>query len=620
LVIDEHSLFLVAGLVIALCGGLLLLVRDREASRDALTWWAVAMLLGGAGVLLLADYGSWPRLLCSELSRALLLLAGGSSWTAARIFTGGRPRLALAAAGAVLWLLACQIPEFAAAEQLQTTIASGIAALYVLATAAELWRGRAERLRSRNPAIVLLIIHLISIIARGWMAASHPGAAIDATLTNGLLLESMLHTIGMALLLLSLTKERAQALASRSVAAVRRTSQVRSRFLAHMAHELRTPLNGLLGFAHVLARDPRLSAGQREQAEALEQSGRHLLNLANDALDLMRIDAGKLELDVRPLDLMDALLTADAIVRARAEEKLIDLVVEAMPGLPQLVLGDRTRLQQILLNLLSNALKFTPTGGRVRLTAAAAPTFGVVFEVADSGPHVPEEKRALLFQAAMSLEPELVEPGEDADLGLSICAGLVRAMGGEIAYRPGPGGDGPGGDGPGGVGPRGVGNVFRVELPLRALPQEREAQIEAPPSTYPTRSLRVLGVDDVASNRLLVRAILEAEGHTVVLAAAGEEAVTLVAQDAFDVVLMDVRMPGMDGLEATRRIRALPGAVGLTPVIGVSADAGRADVAECLAAGMTAHIAKPLDRQALLAELLRATAHTAPSAPGAARG
>jgi signal transduction histidine kinase/ActR/RegA family two-component response regulator len=603
LVIDEHSLFLIAGLVISLCGGLLLLVRDREASRDALTWWAVAMLLGGAGVFLLADYGDWPRLLCSELSRALLLLAGGSSWTAARIFTGSRPRLVVAASGAVLWLLACQIPEFAVDEQLQTSTATGIAGLYVLATAIELWRGRAERLRSRNPAIVLLMIHLIALTVRGWMAAARPSAPINVMLTNGLLLESMLHTIGMALLLLSLTKERAQALASHSVAAVRRTSQVRSRFLAHMSHELRTPLNGLLGFAHVLARDPRLSAGQREQAEALEQSGRHLLSLANDALDLMRIDAGRLELDVRPLDLMDALLTADAIVRARAQEKQIDLAVQAMPGLPQLVLGDRARLQQILLNLLSNALKYAPIGGQVRLTAAAAPSFGVVFEVVDSGPGLPEEKRALLFQDATPLGPEPVEPDEDADLGLSICAGLVRAMGGEIGYRPGLGG---------------VGNLFRVELPLRALPSVREDRIEAPVQVPPSRSLRVLGVDDVASNRLLVRAILEADGHTVVLAAAGEEAVTLVAQNAFDVVLMDVRMPGMDGLEATRRIRALPGAIGLTPIIGVSADSGRADVAECMTAGMTAHIAKPLERQVLLAALFQATRHTAPP-PGATR-
>ena len=172
--LNERSLFLVAGLVISLCGGLLLLVRDREASRDALTWWAVAMLLGGVGVLLLADYGSWPRLLCSELSRALLLLAGGSSWTAARIFSGNRPRLAVAASGAALWLLACQIPEFAVDEALQTTTATGIAGLYVLATAGELWRGRAERLRSRNPAIVLLMIHLIALIVRGWMARLAP--------------------------------------------------------------------------------------------------------------------------------------------------------------------------------------------------------------------------------------------------------------------------------------------------------------------------------------------------------------------------------------------------------------------------------------------------------------
>lgn len=588
---DEFNLFLIAGLVISLCGGLLLLVRDRDVCRDALTWWALAMLLGAAGVLLMAGEDTLPPILHSALSRVLLLLAAGSSWTAARVFSGGHPRLLVAAAGAAAWLAADALPDFYTHPPLQTAAASFVAAVYVLATAGELWRGRAEPLRSRTPAIVVLLIHVVALTARGWLALQHPAAGVDARLTGGLLLESMFHTIGMALLLVSLTKERAQALVLRTAAEVRRTSETRSRFLAHMSHELRTPLNGLLGFAQVLARDPLLSVAQREQAETLERAGRHLLSLANDALDLMRIDAGRLELDARPLDLTDVVVTAEAITRALAAEKQIDLAVEVMPGLPHRVLGDRTRLQQILLNLLSNAVKFTPAGGQVRLIAAPAPAFGIVLEVADSGPGVPEEKRALLFQDFVRLESEFAKPTEGAGLGLSICAELARAMGGEISYRPGF---------------AGIGSVFRVELPLRSLPQERGAALpdDAP---RPDRKLRILAVDDVASNRLLLRAMLAADGHAVVLAASGAEAVALVARGTFDAVLMDVRMPDMDGLEATRRIRSLAGTAGPTPIIGVSADARHVDIGECLAAGMTGHIAKPVDRQALDAELARVT-------------
>ena len=409
---DEFSLFLIAGLVISLCGGLLLLVRDRDVCRDALTWWAWAMLLGGAGVLLMAGEGTLPPLLHSAVSRALLLLAAGSSWTAARAFSGRRPSMIVASAGAVAWLALDALPAFYTRPPVQTATASFIAAVYVLATAGELLRGRAEHLRSRTPAVVLLLIHVVALLARGWLALEHQGAVVDTRLTGGLLLESMFHTIGMALLLVSLTKERAQALVLRGAAAVRGTSEARSRFLAHMSHELRTPLNGLLGFAQVLARDPKLSVTQREQAETMERAGRHLLSLANDALDLMRIDAGRLELDAKPLNLTDVVTMAETITRGLAAEKHIDLLVDLSPGLPTRVLGDRTRLQQILLNLLSNAVKFTPVGGQVRLTATAAPTFGVVFEVADSGPGVPEEKRALLFHDFMRLASELTEPNE----------------------------------------------------------------------------------------------------------------------------------------------------------------------------------------------------------------
>jgi signal transduction histidine kinase/ActR/RegA family two-component response regulator len=600
LALDVFTLFLIAGLVISLCGGLLLLTRERGGGMDPLAWWAVAMLLGGVGVLLLGGSRRLPELLWSDLSRALMLLAGGTSWTAARVFSGRRPMLAVAAAGGVLWMAAYQVPGFGDAPAMQTSTASLVAAVYMLATAAELWRGRAEYLPSRLPAIVLLAIHVATLVVRGWPGLGDGRPGVQAGLTLALLLESMAHTIGMAFLLLALTKDRAQALALASVAAERRSNTARARFLAHMSHELRTPLNGVLGFAQVLARDPSLSETQRTRVDLLERAGRHLLSLANDALDLMRIDAGRLELDTKPIDLAEALETCVGILQPRAVEEGVDLVLELADDLPRRVLGDRTRLQQVMLNLLSNAVKFTPPEGRVRLVAAAGASFGLHLEVVDTGPGVPEDKRAQLFQDFTQLAPSSTDPSEGVGLGLAICAGIVQAMGGTIGYTPGP---------------RGIGACFQVELPWRPLPRVREVPVVAPVGEG--RKLRVLAVDDVRSNRLLLQAMLEAEGHSVVLAESGAAGLALVAAAGFDAVLMDVRMPDLDGLEVTRRIRGLPGAAGQTPIIGVSADAARHNVAACLDAGMNGHVGKPFERGQLLAALRQVTCDDETALPSA---
>ncbi len=598
--LDVFTLFLIAGLVISLCGGLLLLTRERGGGMDPLAWWAVAMLLGGVGVLLLGGSRRLPELLWSDLSRALMLLAGGTSWTAARVFSGRRPMLAVAAAGAVLWMAAYRVPGFGDAPAMQTSTASLVAAVYMLATAAELWRGRAEYLPSRLPAIVLLAIHFATLVVRGWPGLGDGRPGVQAGLTLALLLELMAHTIGMAFLLLALTKDRAQALVLASVAAERRSNTARARFLAHMSHELRTPLNGLLGFAQVLARDPNLSETQRTRVDLLERAGRHLLSLANDALDLMRIDAGRLELDTKPIDLAEALETCVGILQPRAVEEGVDLVLELADDLPRRVLGDRTRLQQVMLNLLSNAVKFTPPEGRVRLVATAGASFGLHLEVVDTGPGVPEDKRAQLFQDFTQLAPSSTDPSEGVGLGLAICAGIVQAMGGTIGYTPGP---------------RGIGACFQVELPWRPLPRVREVPVVAPVGEG--RKLRVLAVDDVRSNRLLLQAMLEAEGHSVVLAESGAAGLALVAAAGFDAVLMDVRMPDLDGLEVTRRIRSLAGAAGQTPIIGVSADAARHNVAACLDAGMNGHVGKPFERGQLLAALRQVTGDVETALPSA---
>jgi CheY-like chemotaxis protein len=246
------------------------------------------------------------------------------------------------------------------------------------------------------------------------------------------------------------------------------------------------------------------------------------------------------------------------------------------------VVGDRTRLQQILLNLLWNALKFTPVGGAVALRLAPA-ELGLRFEVLDTGPGIPADRQHLLFQDFSQLEPS-----EGTGLGLAISARLARQMEGSLAYYPGPGG---------------VGSLFRLELPWPAASGAIETPVETV-SHAPSPGRDLLVVDDVRVNRRLLQALLAAEGHRVTEAQSGAEALSMLTRQRFDAVLLDLHMPGMDGFETTRRVRAHP-ARGDVAIIAVSADAMPATVQACLAAGMDAVVAKPVDRTLLLNALAR---------------
>ncbi|MDN3568088.1 PAS-domain containing protein [Paeniroseomonas aquatica] len=391
------------------------------------------------------------------------------------------------------------------------------------------------------------------------------------------------------------------ALARDSAAAA---TAAKSRFLAQMSHELRTPLNGVLGLAQALARDPKLSGEQQARARTLEEAGRHLVAVANDVLDLAKVESGRLELRRAPTRL-DALLDSSAtLVRPAAEEKQVRLAVVLGPALPEVVLVDQTRLRQLVLNLLSNAVKFTPSGGVVEVVARAVQ--GTVpsgllpdgramirIEVRDTGPGVPEAKRCAVFGDFVQLARD--ERAGGTGLGLAIAAGIAAQMEGTIGCTDNP------------ASSTGPGAIFWVELPLQPahLPLAGGAAAQA----LPARPLQVLVADDVPANLAVARALLESAGHAVTCVADGALALAALEETApacrFDVVLMDVMMPGMDGLEATRRIRALPGPAGQVPVLAVTASAFAEDIAACSAAGMDAHLAKPIERDALIAALGR---------------
>jgi signal transduction histidine kinase/CheY-like chemotaxis protein len=387
--------------------------------------------------------------------------------------------------------------------------------------------------------------------------------------------------------------------AARDAAAA--AGEAKSQFLARMSHELRTPLNSILGFAQVLLNDPRITADQREQLQTLHDAARHLLDLVNGLLDLSKIAAGRLEMRPAPTELRPLLERCITLMGPEIVRKEQRFHMDVRVGTPVAVMADPTRVRQLLLNLLSNAVKFTPDRGEIWLRAIPLNEGKILrLEVQDSGPGVPPEQQHLLFQDFVQLAAPTAgnEVGTGTGLGLAIASQLAALMGGRIGCDSPPEG----------------GALFWVELPLLEVELTRQGIAPAgaaepepvvqspPPALLPPRDtpLRVLVVDDVAANRLVARAMLTSAGHLVTLVEDGSAALTAVQAENFDLVLMDLQMPVMDGLEATRRIRKLTPPRNQVPIIAVTASVLPEQVEACRAAGMDAHLSKPIDRESLL--------------------
>jgi len=413
-------------------------------------------------------------------------------------------------------------------------------------------------------------------------------------------------TVGIRTDITALKRANADLAAARDAAAA--AAVAKSRFLARMSHDLRTPLNGVLGLAQVLARDPALSGEQRERARTLEKAGRHAVAVANDVLDLAKIESGLFELRAQPTALVSLLEECVALFASAAAAKSVRLALRAAPGLPARVATDQTRLRQLMLNLLSNAVKFTPAGGRVDVRVLPLPDAGeapllVRLEVRDTGPGIPAAMRSAIFGDFVQLDPNR---DSGTGLGLAIAAGIVQQMRGRIGCEPNSESAAPGGA------------VFWVEVPMQPLAEEAVAPTHAAaPQPVAAGPLHVLVADDVPANLAVARALLGSAGHTVECVTDGAEAVealeaAAVSPRPFDAVLMDVMMPGLDGLEAARRIRALPGPERRVPILAVTASAFAEDIAACREAGMDAHLAKPIEREALLAALVDLVRAAAP--------
>ena len=371
-------------------------------------------------------------------------------------------------------------------------------------------------------------------------------------------------------------------------------SQAKTSFLANMSHEIRTPMNGILGMTELLLQTP-LAPRQHELAAAAYASGQTMLHVLDDVLDVSKIEAGKLVLERVDFELAHLLADELSLFRATAAATGIALAGEFDPALPRRANGDPTRLRQVLTNLLNNAIKFTERGGQVWFAARRVggdPTsHRLVFDVRDNGIGISEAAQRRLFEPFTQADESTTRRFGGTGLGLAISKELVTLMGGTLSVTSTPG----------------AGSTFRVQLTLaaaQAFDDAPETRVEAGVDDTRLAGLHLLVAEDNPVNLQVVVAMLEGMGAQVTCALDGMQAVAQCRDGHYDALLLDIQMPGMDGYEAARTIRA---AGKRLPIVAVTANAMATDRDLALAAGMNDHLAKPLSRDALAAMVLKWT-------------
>jgi signal transduction histidine kinase/ActR/RegA family two-component response regulator len=391
-------------------------------------------------------------------------------------------------------------------------------------------------------------------------------------------------------------------------------NRAKSRFLANMSHEIRTPLNGVIGVAQALTRT-KLSQHQQEMLELIQSSSRTLQTLLSDILDLARVESGRLELKEEPLDLARTVEEAALLYAAAARDKGLQFIVEVAPEAQRWIYGDAVRLKQVLTNLVSNAVKFTASGF-VSLTVDAVPAEApqtLRFVVQDTGIGFDAQTQARLFNRFEQADGDITRHYGGSGLGLAICRELAAMMGGDLGCESEPG----------------AGAAFILSLPLKpaqAPPvplrpdrQDADTAFAAEVDQAPRR-LRILAADDHPTNRRVVELILDGAVFDLVSVENGAQAVEAYRAQTFDLVLMDMQMPVMDGLTAVREIRLHESVLGLphVPVVMLTANALPQHLDEALAAGADRHMAKPFSVEDLLAMVADLTAQTPQAAEAAA--